>query len=421
MTDETFLKRLFEAYYREKHEEIPKITDFSKREFGFIPFDNSIMIRHIGFRDKEDLIRYLIKNSPRHVYSSGSLYKYPDAPTMDKKLYQFCDFIIDIDVDHFYTPCKNDHDFWYCQNCGAQGSGMIKSCPKCKKKKIDTLTWICNKCLEISKEELLKAIYNFLIPDFGIREEEMHIAFSGHRGYHLKIENNKMRQLSSEERREIVNFITGHNIDFEVLGFQVNNKGVTGLLGSNVGWPKKIIDELKKILNEFNNRKLKSLLISMGIPEKTSESFVNSRDYFYKIISNNKALWSIEGFGKATWEILLSGIVERVGVEIDEPVSIDIHRLIRYPGSLHGKTGFKVQELTFNQIDDFNPLDEANSSIDPIVFYSKKNYKLKIIAEMVPRTNIKGEQFGPYQKDEIIEVPNHIAVLLLSKGVAKIL
>jgi len=48
----------------------------------------------------------------------------------------------------------------------------------------------------------------------------------------------------------------------------------------------------------------------------------------------------------------------RVG-QIDEPVTRDVKRLIRLPGSLHGKTGLRVVTLTRDQMNDFDPLRDA--------------------------------------------------------------
>jgi DNA primase small subunit len=146
---------------------------------------------------------------------------------------------------------------------------------------------------------------------------------------------------------------------------------------------------------------------------------MNYKDDFLQILINNKRIWSIEGFGLTTWKTFLNGIVREIGVELDEPVTIDIHRLIRYPGSLHGKTGFKVQEIQFNELEDFNPLTENNEKKDPIVFYSKKTQKIEIVEQEVPATKIKDETFGPYKKGEIIDVPHHMAIFLLCKNVAK--
>ncbi|MHA1762644.1 MAG: DNA primase catalytic subunit PriS, partial [Promethearchaeota archaeon] len=68
---EIFLLRLFKAYYQEKKRELPTIDSLQQREFGFIPWEKSMMIRHVGFESEEELKNFLIEKSPKHVYSSG--------------------------------------------------------------------------------------------------------------------------------------------------------------------------------------------------------------------------------------------------------------------------------------------------------------------------------------------------------------
>ncbi|MFX1314170.1 MAG: DNA primase small subunit domain-containing protein [Promethearchaeota archaeon] len=421
MNGNIYLNRLFKAYYKEKKIEIPIINLFNEREFGFIPWEKHIMIRHVAFRNSEELLQYLIDNGPKHVYSSGSLYLQPDNLEMDKKIYQGCDLIIDIDVDHFYTPCKNNHDLWYCNTCGDSGKGMPLKCPKCKNVKLKTLTWICEDCLKTAKNEIIKLIDDFLISDFGIKENQIKITFSGHRGYHLKIENDRIRTLSSESRREIADYITGDNLSFEILGLREDRSNIFGLLKDNIGWSQKIINKIEDILRNYSNLEIETILTKFGLNKNVIISFMNSKEDLLKVISGNtQNLWNIEGFGIKTWKIFLKGIVKEIGVKIDEPVTIDIHRLIRYPGSLHGKTGFKVQEINLEELSNFNPLNESREKLDPIVFKSEGSlHKLEIIEKDVPITKIKGKRYGPYKKGDIIEVPHHIAVFLLCREVAK--
>ena len=423
MSDNKFLKRLFQAYYQEKQKEIPAVSSLEFREFGFIPWEKQIMIRHIGFESQKILLNYLIDRGPKHVYSSGSLYLQPEAQNMESKKYQGCDLIIDIDVDHFYTPCKDEHDFWYCNNCEAKGTGMQEKCPKCEKSKITKLNWICDKCLDVAKNEIKKLVYDFLIPDFGTDEKDMRVAFSGHRGYHLKVESEELRKLNSDERREIVDYLTGENISFEVLGLGEKFQMIHGLSKENIGWSQKIMKKIEDILCKPKTE-IENLLLDknrFGFNPNVVTSFLNSKDDFLELISKGERnVWSIEGFGLIMWKNFLKGVVKHIGVELDEPVSIDIHRLIRYPGSLHGKTGFKVQEIELNELDDFNPLDESNEKLDPIVFYSKNiTQKLEIVERALPITKIKGTKYGPYIQGEKIKVPHHIAVFLLCKEVAK--
>jgi DNA primase small subunit len=427
MTDLTYLKRLFQAYYQEEQEEFPAVSSFNMREFGFIPWEKKVfMKRHMNFENSRDLSNYIIRDTPRHLYSSGSLYLLPDAREMDNKKYQGCDLIIDIDVDHFYTPCKERHDLWYCKECGAEGTGMPQKCPDCKKLKFTKLNWVCDDCLNIAKNEIKKLIHNFLIPDFGINENDMRIAFSGHRGYHLKVESDELRKLNSDERREIVDYLTGDNISFELLGLTERSNEIWGLVKENLGWSQKIMSLIEDFLQK-PEKEIENMLKdehTFDFNHNVVESFLNYKDDFLELITKSERnVWAIEGFGLTMWKRFLKGIVKQIGVELDEPVSIDIHRLIRYPGSLHGKTGFKVQEISLNQMDGFNPLNESNEKLDPIVFMSNKNLtqKLEIIENAIPMTKVKGVEYGPYKIGEKIEVPHHIAVFLLCKEVAKII
>ena len=425
MTDTTYLKRLFQAYYQEKQSEFPKVSSFNLREFGLIPWDKKVyMKRHMSFDTLDFLRSYLIKEAPRHLYSSGSLYLKPDAPDMKNKEYQGCDFIIDIDVDHFFTPCKDQHDLWICKDCEDEGTGMPGTCPKCRGSKFTKISWVCDQCLDVAKNEITKLVFNFLIPDFGIDEKNFKIAFSGHRGYHLKIEGEDLRKLSSEERREIVDYVSGKNINFEILGLNERFNRINGLLEENIGWSQKIMKRIIELLHQpkkvIENKLLDKNLF--GFTPFYVKSFLNYKNDFLELITKGERnVWAIEGFSLNKWKKFLRGIVDLIGIELDEPVSIDIHRLIRYPGSLHGKTGFKVQEIELNELDDFNPLDESNEKLDPIVFKSKKKItqKLEIVENKLPITTIKGESFGPYVKGEVIEVPHHFAVFLLCKEVAK--
>jgi len=423
MSDNKFLKRLFQAYYQKKQKDIPAVSSLEFREFGFIPWEKQIMIRHIGFESQNILLNYLIDRGPKHVYSSGSLYLQPEAQKMESKKYQSCDLIVDIDVDHFYTPCKDEHDLWYCNNCEAKGTGMIEKCPECENSKITKLNWICDKCLDVAKNEIKKLVYDFLIPDFGIDEKDMRIAFSGNRGYHLKVESEELRKLNSDERREIVDYLTGENIAFEVLGLGEKFQMIHGLLKENIGWSQKIMRKIEEILSKPKTE-IESLLLDKSrfkFNPNLVTSFLNSKDDFLELITKGERnVWSIEGFGLAMWKNFLKGVVKYIGVELDEPVSIDIHRLIRYPGSLHGKTGFKVQEINLTELEEFTPLNETNENLDPIVFYSKNiTQKLEIVERALPVTKIKGTNYGPFVQGEKIEVPHHIAVFLLCKEVAK--
>jgi DNA primase small subunit len=95
--------------------------------------------------------------------------------------------------------------------------------------------------------------------------------------------------------------------------------------------------------------------------------------------------------------------------ETDEPVTCDVKRLIRLPGSLHGKTGLKVSEVTLDTLDDYDPLTEA------IVFDDSPVSILMKQDEIVTLNN------QTYNLSEgITEVPLFLAVFLIGKKMASI-
>jgi DNA primase small subunit len=68
----------------------------------------------------------------------------------------------------------------------------------------------------------------------------------------------------------------------------------------------------------------------------------------------NEALQALVSVG----ELAVQGVNEEKG-ESDEPVTADIKRLIRLPGSLHGKTGLRVTPVAVDALKDFDPLRDA--------------------------------------------------------------
>ena len=95
--------------------------------------------------------------------------------------------------------------------------------------------------------------------------------------------------------------------------------------------------------------------------------------------------------------------------ETDEPVTCDIKRLIRLPGSLHGKTGFKVVKINLEKLKNFNPLNDAIAiSENEIKIDLKKDYKI----------NMKDEEFK--LKEGINAIPEFLAVFLIGNKIALI-
>ncbi len=411
-----FVKRLFQAYYKEQRDLFPSVSNLERREFAFIPWENNVMIRHLGFNSINILTNYILQNVPKHMYSSASLYELPDAPTMEYKNYMGCDLVFDIDADHLDTSCKETHDFWQCQACNNHGVGEAPlECDKCNSKKLSKINWICDECLEQAKEEVFKLINNFLEQDFGLSRKDCSILFSGHRGYHIHIENENLRNLKSQERREIVDYITGKNISLRVFGLKESGGGISRFNQYNYGWPRKIMLKLKDILliEKKNDLRLE-LHQYIKDKDKIEKLIADKNDLIINITTQTQKDWDLLKFGYVTWKNLLLKIAKSIGADVDVPVTIDTHRLIRYPDSLHGGSGFKVVEINYSDLEKFDPFS------DPVVFSHTNLQKLEITAPQVASIRVRDKTFGPFKKGEIQELPHDIAVFLICKNVAKI-
>ncbi|NIU39421.1 hypothetical protein GWN65_05490, partial [Candidatus Bathyarchaeota archaeon] len=73
---------------------------------------------------------------------------------------------------------------------------------------LEEKTWPCEICLESAKEETIK-LMDLLSNDLGFSTTDMSLSFSGHRGYHLHVENKDILTLNSASRKEIVDYIVG--------------------------------------------------------------------------------------------------------------------------------------------------------------------------------------------------------------------
>jgi len=54
--------------------------------------------------------------------------------------------------------------------------------------------------------------------------------------------------------------------------------------------------------------------------------------------------------------------VKDIVCNIDERVTLDIKRLIRHPGSLHGKTGLKTVQISYSDLERFDPFPTQSRS-----------------------------------------------------------
>jgi len=386
-----FLVTHFREYYSST--QVPSPPRLSRREFAFTFFGKNFMSRHMGFRQRNEMAYYLNHKVPANVYYSTAYYRTPDAGKMQEKDWLGADLIFDLDADH------------------VQGA--------------DQLSY--EEMLAKVKKEFKKLIYDFLLEDFGFREKDIQVVFSGGRGYHIHIHRMDVLGLSSRERREIVDFITGRGLDMEKF---VEKKAV-GMRNMDSrfskvkyayrlpsmdepGWKGKITKGVVEVARSFSDRKdaVRRLTKLKGVGKKTAEAIITElfesptgREKFEALKKGTVDVFSNDRLLKAFIRLALQEAAINLGGETDEPVTADIKRLIRLPGSLHGKTGFRVVPLTLNELEDFDPLVDA-------VVLPDKLIKVTMVKDMEGR--VKDEVFA-YKKGEGVEVPAYLAVFLAGR------
>jgi len=406
MGKEIYLKKMFQTYYKSEASCFPTYSDLSMREFGFIQWDQPGMTRHKGFSSLPPLLQFLEKVGPRHTYVSTTGYSHPEYPDMNDKGYQFCDFVIDIDMDHFHTSCKAEHDSWTCNACYQEGRGeKPEKCPQCEGTKFQDFNWLCDTCLTAAKQEFLKAT-SLLEDDFGIPPEEMQYFFSGNRGYHVHVENTRFRQLDGESRRELTDYVTTVGLSLDALGLRSSSNAVVGFTLETPGWAGRITKFIQEFLNIATPD---DLSMKVGLQAGVAKSVFDNHEVILQRIQSNNPIWSIKGTSIDTWKALCAYAVKNIFPNIDIPVSLDVHRLIRLPDSLHGKTGFRVTRIPFEKIKEFDPFRDA------LVFGSQP---LKVKMKGCPRFRIGDIIYGPYTPGEIVELPTNAGIFALCQGVA---
>jgi DNA primase small subunit len=205
------------------------------------------------------------------------------------------------------------------------------------------------KALEVAKKEV-KKLLQVLKLDFGVKETEVY--FSGGRGYHVHVLDEEFTALESAERREIVDYIT------------INNPKIfdkKGVLDSTIAIRVSSYIKAKKNLDG------KELLRALKRPEE---------------------------------------VLEKFRVHIDAPVTSDVKRLIRMPGTLHGRSGLRVMKV--EDLDSFDPLRDA-------IAFGEEKVRLRVLRRV--KIGIGGEKLN-LSPGETVEVPEYAGIYLLCRGLA---
>jgi len=402
-----FLRRCFRAYYERLDLEPP--TRFTRREWGFFLFGARNMLRHTKFNTTNDLQKFLINRAPQHSYCSSAYYQDPGLTPMPLKQEGWlgADLIFDLDADHL--------------------------------KDAETMTY--EQQLENVKDMVTKLLFKFLIPDFGFKEKDIKLFFSGGRGYHIHVTDPRVLPLDSKDRQEIVDYMTGvgllddnlipkdHYGKSEFQGHVTTKYRRVMYERDAPGWKGRLrrgAEEFIDILATKSQEDGEAFILDLkedeslkGVIGPTTAKNLYE-ELFSQTASGSTIAQEIKKDGlldhlptgklrEAFFKLIVAYSKIEMSGETDEPVTKDIKRLLRMPLSLHGKTGFKVVRVPLDEIDDFDPL------IDAVVFSDKP-----IDVEITRPTSIKLKGID-YELDVgPAEVPLHLAVFLVAKRAATV-
>jgi len=367
-----YLRQRFSAYYQKAQISVPPALE--QREWGFLFFTTSKksgMRRHMAFSSEEEVATYLRTMVPAHVYYSSAYYAFPAAATMNEKVWTGADLIFDLDADHIVH--------------GAYDMMLAR--------------------VRDETEKLL----SMLTDELGFRKQDISLFFSGGRGYHVHIRDIAVRGWGSPERREMVDYVCGTNPDPGVM--LCAHQEQAG------GWPLRYREALSEYLGSiFSMEKAGAVKYlrgfeGIGKSSKLPAEFYARIPEYQKILSDpgsempqNRMLRAILADENADMQ---AWIREHAAL-VDEPVSTDIKRLIRMPGSLHGGSGLRVTPVQPDELPDFDPLTDA------VVFGDEK---VAVDVSMDLSMPLLGETFD-LQKGRCI-VPEAVAVFLCCRGLGE--
>ncbi len=398
----------FARYYRETP--VPPPVRLNRREFAAFPFaTETVMRRHATLRTPEEFGEFLRRETPRHVYYSSAYYRHPAESAMAAKEWLGADLIFDLDSDHLRGAEALDY------------AGQLR----------------------LVKTRLLELVDDFLFGDFGIDPAATQFVFSGGRGYHVHVRDERFLPMSSPERRELVDYVLGTGFDpMTAIGLRHDDVRVGRTAGelddpepTGPSGGRRAAPPLRALAAPdapgWKGRTTRALLALLarwevaGVDVAADEMIgwgvarPRARQWARLLVAQGgaariRASLSLDVFKSALPAELLAAVVARAKIEVqgetDAPVTTDIHRLIRLPGSLHGGTGFRVVPLDRDAIASFDPFADAvipDGGTTPLTFLEPVRYPF-------PPGGISG---APGATDEL---PTPVALFLVLRGEAEL-
>jgi DNA primase small subunit len=374
-----YLRGRFRDHYRRSELTPPPYPQ--SREWGYIPWSAgpTRMVRHQSLLELGEVADFLRRERPRHVYFSAGRYDDPGADDMDEKGWRDSDLVFDIDADHL-TGVDPQRDSY-------------------------------GEMLAAGKDEVLNLI-DLLEDDFGF--SDLTVVFSGGRGYHVHVRDEGVRDLNRDERREIVDYLRGDDIELDAIQrTEMGGTATRRVLKKDGGWGRRVHRELLALADELleldEGDALDRLKEFDRIGDGRAQTILGAVSEGYEKLESGNVERGGPGIRQLA-KVITRTVVAEQSAAIDEPVTTDLRRLIRLPGSLHGGTGLSVTRIPRDEIEAFDPL------VDPVPETFEGNEVSIEVTEPGP-VELNDESFTLSEGD--VSVPEYVAVFLMARGRAK--
>jgi len=196
--------------------------------------------------------------------------------------------------------------------------------------------------------------------------------------------------------------------------------------GTGCGWPVRYRDSLGEELQRIRDMGVKDgvkyLSSLRGVGKESARLLFEGIDTVIASVNdvsspaslmNNNALRALI---EEDYEPLKRLILSKAALT-DEPVTTDIKRLIRAPGSLHGGSGFRVTELaSVADLERFDPL------VDAVVDFGGNMVSVECMAPFLSQAPLTMPMMGEVYtiKKGVNRVPDEMAVFLCCRGIGEI-
>jgi len=357
-----FLKSTIREYYSKRKLEEPPYLH--KREIALQSLEDGVYIRHLSFPSMTKLYEFILsKKTPLHLYYSSAYYENPANDRMELKGWLGSDLLFDIDSDK-YSGCNDVISICITDNYVVEGD--IGQCPSGDKPVKYPV--VKAKCIEYAYSDAVK-LYYILRDELGLRD--IKIYFSGNRGFHVKVSDDTILDLSSDERREITSYVLLESISSERLFPPLGSKKKYALVAINgeIG----IRARIAKLAKEAK--------LGYG---------------------------TIAEYVKIPYEELRV-LIEEARVRIDPVVTMDPSRLSRFSFSLNCKSGLLVKPVNIDDLYEFSFTDytpwEGQIIVRGLIDASLPVLDSKVILK----------------RSESISLEAHIAYYLILKNLVKVI